>query len=153
MQEGKVAALGPVGEIAARADLPFASGGNAGAIITAVVKHHDEARALTQVDSNGALILVPLIEQQIGSNVRLRIPAGDVVLATEAPRNISANNVVHGITRTIHETPDHKMALVEISVGETLLLSQLTPDAVDQIKIEPGSPVFALFKSIAVQVL
>jgi molybdopterin-binding protein len=76
-----------------------------------------------------------------------------VVLATEAPRNISANNAIRGTTRTVRDTPDRKMALVEISVGEPLLLSQLTPDAVHQLQIESGRPVFALFKSIDIQVL
>ncbi|MFD2249494.1 molybdate transport system ATP-binding protein [Pseudochelatococcus lubricantis] len=162
MEAGRVIGCGPVGEIAARADLPLALGNDAGAIIPAEIAAHDDARALTVLratggaagaSSEGARFLVPRIGLPPGSRLRIRIPASDVVLALERPARISANNVIPGTVRAVREAPGGRLALVEIAVGDSLLLSQLTPDSVAQLEIEAGKPVLALFKSIAVQVL
>ncbi|MGV6875698.1 molybdenum ABC transporter ATP-binding protein [Pseudochelatococcus sp. B33] len=157
LEAGTVVAAGPVGEIAARADLPFASGGNAGAIITTVVAGHDEARGLTLLvaggDPDGPRLLVPRTDIAVGSRVRVRIPASDVVLGTHAPQGISANNALPGEVRATRQTPDGRLALVEVGIGRDRLLSQLTPDSVSHLGIVPGKRVHAIFKSIAVQVL
>lgn len=157
LEAGKAIAAGPVGEIAARADLPFAWGGNAGAIITAAVADHDEARQLTVLVPVGApegpRLLVPRLDLAVGDRVRVRIPASDVVLADHVPRGISANNALAGEVQAVNQTPDGRLALVEIGIGEDRLLCQLTPDSVSQLALAPGRQVHALFKSIAVQIL
>ncbi|MGI6247547.1 MAG: molybdenum ABC transporter ATP-binding protein [Pseudochelatococcus sp.] len=154
MEAGRVIGCGPVGEIAARADLPLALGSDAGAIIPAEIAAHDDARALTVLTAGAdARFLVPRIDRPCGSRLRIRIPASDVVLALERPARISANNIVPGTVRAVREAPGRRLALVEVAVGDNLLLSQLTPDSVAQLEIEAGKPVLALFKSIAVQVL
>lgn len=154
METGRVIGCGPVGEITARADLPLALGNDAGAVIPVEIAAHDDDRALTLLTAGGeARFLVPKIDRPLGSKLRVRIPASDVVLALERPSRISTNNIVPGTVRAVRAAPGGKLALVEIALGDSLLLSQLTPDSVAQLEIETGKPVLALFKSIAVQVL
>lgn len=154
MSAGQVTACGPVGEIAARADLPLALGADAGAILGAEIASHDAHRGLTVLAAGeGVTIVVPGIDRPPGARVRVRIPASDVVLALEKPVRISANNIVPGTIRAVRDVPGRRLALAEILVGDNLLLSQLTPDSVANLDIRPGCPVLALFKSIAVQVL
>lgn len=72
MEKGSVAANGPVGEVLARADLPFATGNQAGAVIPARVVAHDVARSLTKLDAAGVTMWVPLMEAAPGSTLRVR---------------------------------------------------------------------------------
>ncbi|MFG1301612.1 molybdenum ABC transporter ATP-binding protein [Xanthobacter sp. V3C-3] len=153
MEKGKVAANGPVGEVLARADLPFATGSQAGAVIASTVAAHDAARGLTRLDAGGVTIWVPLLEAAPGTRLRVRVPANEVALATDAPLHISSNNIIPGRVRAVRATPDGKMAMAEVTAGDALFLSQLTPDAVQQLAIAPERPVLAVFKSIGVQVL
>ncbi|MFG1477709.1 molybdenum ABC transporter ATP-binding protein [Xanthobacter sp. V4C-4] len=153
MSKGHVEAAGPVGEVLARADLPFATGSNAGAVLSATVERHDQARWLTQLDASGVKILVPILDRPPGSRLRVRIPANEVALALEPPSRISTNNIISGTVRNVRETEDKTMALVEVAVGDVLFLSQLTPDSRQELEIAPRKPVLALFKSIGVQVL
>jgi len=153
LEKGKVTASGPVGEILARADLPFASSINAGAVLPAKVKAHHNERWLTELDAEGVSIFVPISQEPVGSKVRIRVPANEVVLGTVAPpQNVSANNILSGTVRNLRETHDKTMAMAEVVVGNTLILSQLTPDSVVDLAIVPGKPVYAMFKSIGVQV-
>lgn len=153
LSNGSVEAVGPVGKVLASADLPFATGNDAGAVLSAKVMSHDEERRLTRLDAQGVMICVPMLNQPVGSAVRVRIPAREVTLALERPNRISANNIIPGTVRNVRETADRSMALVEIAAGDALFLSQLTPDSRQQLEIEVGGPVLALFKSIGVQVL
>jgi len=153
MNSGTVAALGPVGEILARADLAFAAANQAGAVLSARIVAHDPERQLTKLDAGGAAIWIPAVEEAPGSTRRIRVPASEVVLSLDAPGRIGADNVLAGRVRAVSDTPDHRMTMVEVEVGNTSLLSQLAPDVVRQLKLAPGVPVTALFKSIGVQVL
>ncbi|MFG1393019.1 molybdenum ABC transporter ATP-binding protein [Xanthobacter agilis] len=153
ISKGHIEASGPVGAVLARADLPFSTGSNAGAVISATVEQHDHARWLTQLDAQGVKILVPILDRPLGTRLRVRIPAREVALALEEPRLISTNNVIAGTVRTVRETEDKTMALAEVAVGDVLFLSQLTPDSRQDLDIQPNKPVLALFKSIGVQVL
>ncbi|MFG1431255.1 molybdenum ABC transporter ATP-binding protein [Xanthobacter sp. V2C-8] len=153
ISKGHIEAAGPVGEVLARADLPFSTGTNAGAVLSARIGRHDCARWLTEIDAGGVKILVPIMDRPPGTPVRVRIPASEVALALEEPQAISTNNVIAGTVRNVRETEDKTMALAEVAVGDTLFLSQLTPDSRHDLDIQPGKPVLALFKSIGVQVL
>jgi molybdate transport system ATP-binding protein len=153
MNGGSVVALGPVGEILARSDLAFASANQSGAVLSARIVAHDPERELTKLDAGGATIWIPAVDEAPGSKRRIRVPASEVVLTVDEPGRTGADNVLAGRVRTVSDTPDHKMTMVEVEVGNAVLLSQLAPDAVRRLQLAPGVPVNALFKSIGVQVL
>ena len=153
LDQGRVVAAGPVSEILARADLPFASSINAGAVLSVTVKAHHESRWLTELDAHGASVFVPICPEPVGARMRIRIPANEVVLGIKAPpENVSTNNMLLGTVRNLRETADKTMAMAEVMVGDALILSQLTPDSVMDLGIAPGTSAYAMFKSIGVQV-
>jgi molybdate transport system ATP-binding protein len=84
--------------------------------------------------------------------VRLRIPAREVILATEQPRGLSLHNVLSGRVSAVHgdESADH--VIVQIAVGEVRLLAEVTPDAVAQLGIVVGTTLHALIKSVSLEV-
>jgi molybdate transport system ATP-binding protein len=153
IRAGRVLASGPLTGIAARADLPLASRDDAAAVLGAVVVAHDVERQLTELAAGGRRLLVPLLEGPPGQTVRVRIPAREVILATSEPQGISVHNVIPGVVHGITQDPRRHAALVEVSLDGAGLVARVTPDAVQKLGLRQGTPVMALVKSMAVEVL
>jgi len=153
LEAGRVAAAGALVEIAARADLPLAARDDAAAVLAARIVAHEPARDLTRLDAGGAEILVRTVDRPVGSEVRVRVPAREVIVATERPNGLSLHNILAGTVRGLVPDPARRSVLVEIAAGGGALLAQITPDAVARLGLAPGRPALALFKSVAVQIL
>ena len=152
LDAGRVLACGGVAELSSRGDLPLAARDDAAAVLDAEVVEHHPARRLSLLRAGGMTLWVPLLSGRLGAQVRVRIPAREIILATEAPSAISLHNVVSGTVRAIHEDAARHAALVEVDVGGALLLARVTPDAVARLALVAGGPVLALIKSMAVDV-
>jgi len=150
---GHVVGFGPLSEVAARADLPLARRDDAAALLLCRVEAHDANRALTRLQGGGASFLVPLLELPLGSERRVRIPAREVILAGRPPEAISLHNIVPGTVRRIAQDAVRRSVVVEIALPDGALLARVTPDAVVQLALAPGSPVLALIKSTSIEVL
>ena len=148
MAAGQVAAAGPVGEMLARLDLPLAHERDAGALIAGTVAGHDEAYHLTWVDSAAGRFTVIRAGLPAGRPVRLRIAARDVSLALSAPDRTSIRNVFPATLDAL--APDGPaMLLVRLTVNGAPLLARLTRKSADELGLQPGLPVYAQVKSVA----
>ena len=148
--DGRKVTYGPVAEALERLDLqPFAGHFEAGVVLTARVIRHDLKFRLTHLDHHGKEIVMPMADVAIGSDVRLRIRARDVALATKAPEGISIRNVLRGTVADIVEEPDTAFAETLVDIGGAKIRARVTRSAVAELDLVPGKPVFALFKSIA----
>src|SRR5690606_12942982 len=87
-----------------------------------------------------------------GAPVRVRVPAREVILASTPPAEVSVHNVLTGTVSAIHAEPARGEAVVQVAVGNLLLLAEVTRDAVDRLRLAPGRPVHALVKSVSVDV-
>ncbi len=154
IERGRVLAAGPLANLSSRADLPLASRDDAAAVMECRVGAHDPGRGLTQLEADGATLLVPLLSMPPGAAVRARIPARDVILAGPAAAAtagfLSLHNVLPGIVRAVSAG---QSALVEVALGNVALLSRVTPDAVHRLDLTPGAPVLAMVKSVAVELI
>ncbi len=150
---GQVVADGTVSDVAARADLPLARRDDAGAVLICRVEENADRRGLTRLDGGGATFWVPLLNRPVGAGCRIRIPAREVILARQSPEAISLHNVVPGIVRRITDDPVRGSVMVEIGLPDGGLLSRVTPDAIERLKLSPGSPVLGLIKSTSIEVL
>ena len=153
IDNGHVIAAGPLSEIAARADLPLAQRDDAAALLQCFVESHDDARALTRLRGAGAIFWVPRLNLRPSSDCRIRIPAREVILATQPPEGISLHNIVPGTVRHVADHDTRRSALVEIALPDGGLLSRVTTDAVQRLALLPGAPVLALIKSTSIEVL
>ena len=88
-----------------------------------------------------------------GQTVRVRIPARDVILATERPEGLSLHNTLAGTVTTVHLDDASPHAVVQIAIGGTRLLAEVTRDAVARLGITVGMPIHALIKSVSIDVL
>jgi molybdate transport system ATP-binding protein len=153
IRAGRVLAAGPLTELASRADLPIAAREDAAAILPARVMSHDPETQLTALQAAGRVLLAPLLAAAPGARLRARIPAREVILATEPPGGISVHNVIPGVVRAIVEDARAHASLVEVMLDGAGLLARVTPDAVRRLGLAPGKPVLALVKAMAIETL
>ena len=151
LSEGKVAASGVAADVMQRIDLSdLAGGAEAGALIEAQVVAHDRAWDLTALRSRAGEWQVPRLDATPGTRIRMRVRSRDVMLSLRRPVDISALNV---ISATVTEIGASHGAMVEIRLdcnGEALI-ARLTRSSVARLELTPGTSVFALVKSVAIE--
>ena len=149
MNDGKVIAVDATETMFNRADLrPYTGRFEGGALIEAHAASHDMKYFLTTFKFDGGELVAPGVDTPIGSRVRIRIRARDVTLATARPQGLSIRNILEG---TVGAIEDRGGAIVEVHVqlNGRELLSRISRQALDEMKLETGQPVFALIKAIA----
>lgn len=146
LDAGRVAATGPAEEILRRADL-IPLHGEPGALLDMMVEGRDPETGLTRLSGRAGTLLVPDLAQAPGAALRVRIPARDVLIATELPQGLSARNVLPG--RIAALTHAGTGVLVEIDCNGARIAARLTAAAVRDLSLAPGKEVVAVIKSAA----
>lgn len=151
LSNGHVHAAGPTTEIMQRLDIQAVMGRfEAGAVIEARVRDHDQQYHLTNLELGDQRLTMPMVDRlPAGELVKLRIRARDVALANNHPAGISIRNVLSGHIAEITEYPDSPFAEVLVEVAGQHLRARVTRAAADEMRLTPQGGVFALIKSIA----
>ena len=102
---------------------------------------------------DGGQLLASNRRVPVGTTVRVRIPAREVILATRPPEGLSLHNVLGGRVSALHTDPGIDNVIVQVAVGSLLLLAEVTKDAVDRLGLAAGTPVHALVKSVSIDVI
>lgn len=113
-------------------------------VFTAVVRETTPSNGTMQVLIGDCVLSVPLGRCSTGDTVRVGIRAGDILLASEEPRGVSARNVLAATVTTIERSGDD--VLVSVNCG-CLLVASLTPQAIHELKIEVGTSLWLLIKT------
>jgi molybdate transport system ATP-binding protein len=151
---GHVIAAGPLEEIIARSDLPLATRDDSGSVLTANVVEHDKTRQLTALQAGNIRLWVSLLDRELGAQVRVRVPAREVILAAADPGPTSVHNVIVGPVRAITQDESKNTALVEVGLGGNApLLARVTRDAIERVGLAVGRNAAALVKSMSVEIL
>jgi len=87
---------------------------------------------------------VPLGFAVAGDCVRLAIRAGDILLATEQPRGLSARNVIAGRITSLEQRGTMVVARVDCGVA---FLAHVTPGAVRSLDLTQGRRVWLVLKT------
>lgn len=149
LSDGKVEAAGPVAAVMSRLDLfPLTGRYEAGAVIETTIAAHDDSVQLTTLDAAVGPLRVPRLSLPVGTPVRVRIRARDVMVAVQRPEGLSALNLLEG---RVAEIASGSGPIVELRLdcqGATLL-ARITRHSVERLALAPGRPVYAVIKSIA----
>jgi molybdate transport system ATP-binding protein len=149
IDDGEVAAAGPVFDIMSRLDLqPLSGRADAGAVLETRVAAHDAAFDLTVLQSAAGDLRVPRLGLAPGTPLRVLIRARDVMVALHRPQGLSALNVLPATIAEVGPAGGPVVAL-RLDCGGTMLVARLTRQSVQALELAPGRPVFAVIKSIA----
>jgi molybdate transport system ATP-binding protein len=113
----------------------------------------DASRRLAELDAGGIRLLAPSTGLTAGADVRVRIPAREVILATDAPSGLSVHNVLTGTLTGLDVNDETGVAIVRLAVGHACILAEVAKDAVARLDISQGARVHALIKSVSLEVL
>lgn len=150
LSNGRPVCTGQIDEVLERLDLGLGAGPfEAGVVLRARVAGHDPRFRMTRLVLNGQEIAIPGADLRVGHEVRLRIRARDVALATVRPDSISVRNILAGTVVEIAEDSDTAFAEVLVDIGGGRLRARITRDASEDLDLAVGMPVYALVKSIA----
>ncbi len=153
LDKGQVIAQGGVSEVCARADLPLAARHDAAGVLLGQVAGNIAERGLTEIGCGKHLFLVPEFKAEPRTPVRIRIPARDVILALDPPRNISVSNVIPVTICGLAEDLDRSTVFVELDFGGGQILAHVTADSANRLNLRNGDQLFALVKAMAVEVI
>jgi len=155
MDNGKVAAAGPVESLLSRFDLaPLTGPDTAGSVLPATVERHDETFDLTELKVPGGSLFVPRLKAALGSRLRARIRARDVSIALEQPHNISILNGFSGIILEMSAAANAQVdVLIDTGYGtgeeNARLWARITKRSAHDLGLMPGKEVHALVKSVS----
>jgi len=115
-------------------------------VLRAKVAEHRPADGVMRVslENDACEIEIPLGEAAPGSEVRVAIRAGDILLATEAPHFLSARNVLPGTIESIE--PRGALIIVRVQAGASFLV-HVTPGAVRSLDLAAGQLIWLVIKT------
>lgn len=150
LSNGKVAASGSLSETSARLDLPVRLDEEAGVVFKATITARDRKWQLALAEFPGGGLWTRDMGFEPGDSVRLQVLARDVSLALEPGGPSSILNLLEGVVCELGDGEHPAIKLARVQIGETPLLCRLTARSVHNLKLEPGTQVWAQIKSAAI---
>jgi molybdopterin-binding protein len=93
-----------------------------------------------EVESGDLRIVLPYDKDNIG---KIAIPPDDIYISDVKPPGPALNRFTGKVEEIIHQGSTVR---VRVSIGKTMLLTEMTEDAFDEIAIEEGKEVYVIVK-------
>lgn len=148
LEAGQVVRQGPALDVLADPMVTPAGVGAAGAALEAVITAH-HADGLTELSAGGVPLFLPRVAQEVGTLVRVRLPASDVLLSRERPDGLSALNIIPGTVSALHEGSNCAV-VVSLDTPAGPLLSRITQRSARAMGLTIGAPCHAIVKTVAI---
>ena len=149
MDAGRVVVSGDLEELLTRPELQnYLREEDYGSVIATVVDDPLDAFGLTRLRFGNCILKVPPLSGERGAPVRVRIAARHVAVALQEPVATSFRNIFPG---RVDQIVDRNETFVDVrlDIGR-LLWARITRQSFMALNLQPGRPVFALIKSVAV---
>jgi molybdate transport system ATP-binding protein len=154
LERGRTVACGPTSTLMSRPDLSWLREAvGLGSVFDATVTKRHADRGLVELRVDGGTLLAPAGHVAANGVVRVRIPAREVVLATSAPAGLSLHNVLPAVVTAVHADPAFEAVVIQLAFGGVMLLAEVTRDAVGRLGIAVGQHLYALIKSVSIELL
>jgi molybdate transport system ATP-binding protein len=153
LDHGRAIASGALSDLTSRPDLPWLREAvGLGSVFGARVARRDPERGLLELTFDGGTLVASDRALGAGTTVRVRIAARDVILATSEPQGLSLHNALPATVSAINADPAFDHVVVQVAVGGVLLLAEVTRDAIARLGIAAGTPLYALIKSVSIDI-
>ncbi len=148
LKDGKVDRVGAAAEVLADPSFTPMGPRAVGAVLEAkVVTHHEDG--LTELTANGVALMLPQLSHAIGDQVRVRVAAHDVILSREAPKGLSALNIVEGRVQSVR-SGGGPGAIVSVDTKAGRILARITRRSAAALDLSEGVTCYAVMKSVSV---
>ncbi|AHD03761.1 molybdenum ABC transporter ATP-binding protein [Leisingera methylohalidivorans] len=148
LQDGQVQRQGSAAEVLSDSAVLPAGVRAAGALLEAqVARHH--ADGLTELNAGGVPLFLPQIAKSIGSPVRVRILAHDVILSRHRPEGLSALNILPGTVEHVR-TGSGPGAMVSLQTPAGRVLARVTRRSAQALELEAGAECFTVVKTVSI---
>jgi len=111
---------------------------------TVAAVHEGRGTMTCRLASSDVELETPLVRANVGTELRVGIQAGDVLLATSHPEGLSARNIVAG--KMVSLTQRDVMVVAKVNCGVEMEV-HLTLAARDALHLQPGRPVWLIVKT------
>ena len=149
LQQGRIVRQGPTEEVLSDpAAMPFVGVREAGSILRAKVVEHGPD-GLVRLAIDGGELFLPGVDANIGSTIRIRVLAQDILLSLQRPKALSSRNILPVEVEALR-MGDGPGAAVSLRAGEDRLLARITAQAARELELAPGLRCFAILKATAV---
>lgn len=150
VREGAIVAAGPLTEVMSRPDMASVVGRfDVGTLFDCTVKAHDAELSLSTIALRDGELRVPLVDLPVGAPVRARIRSRDVSLSLSRPMDVSVTNRLPGAIASIRRE-EGPYVTVEVKLGHGALRALVTIESVERLALEPGMPIWAMIKAVAI---
>jgi len=112
------------------------------AVVTSL--HEGRGTMTCRLQTSSVELETPLLKAAVGSTLRIGIRAGDILLATEPPRGLSARNIVPGRITSLARRDVVIAAIIECGVEMEV---HLTLAARDALQLAAGREVWLVVKT------
>lgn len=147
LEDGKVRAEGEPREVFP--ELTFGQDGVAPqSILGARIVGHEAHFGLSMAEIGDSIVTLQPVDLPEGTQVRIRVPTTDVMIALDRHADLSALNQLPGTI--IGVEPDGHHVLVSVDCHGQRLFARITLLSAERLGLRPGLRVYALFKAVAV---
>jgi molybdate transport system ATP-binding protein len=121
-------------------------------VFEAVVMERRERAGTMQcrLNGSGVEIEVPLTEDALGETIRVAIRAGDILVANQQPKGLSARNVLTGTLTSLAAQGPTMVAAVDAGVR---FIVHLTPGGVDSLGVKAGDRLWLVIKTYSCRII
>jgi molybdate transport system ATP-binding protein len=113
--------------------------------VTVAAVHESRGTMTCRIGAGPVELETPLVRAEVGSPLRVGVRAGDVLLATESPRGLSARNILPGNIRRLERKDGIVSARVDC--GDAQFEIHLTLAAQDALSLVAGKNVWVVIKT------
>ena len=149
LEDGHILATGPLAETQSRLDLPLAQDREAATVWQVKIIEHESDYHLTRVEFEGGSLSLAAIEAEIGAVLRVQIYARDVSIVLIKPSATSILNVLPAVITELIEGRDSQ-TVVQLKVGQQLLLAHITRKSLLLLGLKIGMLVFVQIKGTSI---
>jgi len=112
---------------------------------TVAALHEKRGSMMCRLGAGPVQLETPLVRAEVGTRLRIGVRAGDLLLATEQPRGLSARNIVPGTIRRLDQRDVIVAAIVDCSGTEFEV--HLTLAARESLALAPGKNIWLVVKT------
>lgn len=150
LNKGRVVASGDFFDVVHKPDvLPLLGEFGFENVLQVKIVDQRPSEGVTVVEYRGQNLKIPHRAAQKGEAIFVGIRANDVILSNATPSGVSIRNVLKGRVAEIRDAQGMKM--VSVDVGKRLM-AEVTGEAVAELGIAVGEPVYCLIKTHSIRV-